>query len=491
MFTSLRRTLLLAQLAVAVFAATAPSATAAQPLRTGIHISNDPAEASTAAFQRIRESGASVVRLAMSWREIAPVERAVGFSAADPAEPSYRWERLDQLVRLARAQRVEPLVFFVEAPAWAERRPSNDGLPGNGDPDPIEFGRFSAAAAARYSGTFGGLPRVRYWEAWNEPNLSLYMTPQLENNIPVSPAWYREILQQFATAVRAARRDNVIVAGGLAPFRDISGEVMAQRKDWGPLSFMREFLCLSRQLRPTCSVRLPFDVWAHHPYTSGGPTHHAVLRDDVSLGDLPEMRRVLDAAVRAGHIAARGGKPEFWVTEFSWDSRPPDPRGVPMALLTRWVAEGMYRMWRNGVSLVTWFTLRDQPLNISFFQSGLYFRGTTFALDRPKPALRAFRFPVVGIRQSRGFLIWGRTPTSTAVRVSVQQTFRGGWRELAVLHPDRYGIFQRRFTSAATGSIRARVLGRPDVSPVFGLKPVADRFFNPFGQQTLLEGPPR
>ena len=50
------------------------------------------------------------------------------------------------------------------------------------------------------------------------------------------------------------------------------------------------------------------------------------------------------------------------MTEFSWDSNPPDPKGVPAVLEGRWVAEALYRMWSAGVSLVTWFTLRDQPV---------------------------------------------------------------------------------------------------------------------------------
>src|SRR5213075_986822 len=103
--------------------------------------------------------------------------------------------------------------------------------------------------------------------------------------------------------------------------------VVAQDSDWGPLSFMRRLLCLSRALRPTCGFRVRFDVWSTHPYTSGGPTHHAIKPNDVSLGDLPKMRAVLDAAVRAHHILS-SGRPEFWVTEFSWDSKPPDPGGV-------------------------------------------------------------------------------------------------------------------------------------------------------------------
>ena len=42
---------------------------------------------------------------------------------------------------------------------------------------------FAYAAATRYSGTYVRadgvvLPRVRYWTAWNEPNLQIGLIPQ-------------------------------------------------------------------------------------------------------------------------------------------------------------------------------------------------------------------------------------------------------------------------------------------------------------------------
>ena len=91
-------------------------------------------------------------------------------------------------------------------------------------------------------------------------------------------------------------------------------------------------LCLSDGPKPkrTCSKRATFDVWSHHPYTSrwsdsrGGPQEA-----DISLGDLAEMRRVLARRSASGRIRS-SGPVRFWVTEFSWDSNPPDPKGVPI-----------------------------------------------------------------------------------------------------------------------------------------------------------------
>jgi hypothetical protein len=243
---------------------------------------------------------------------------------------------------------------------------------------------------------------------------------------------------------------------------------------------MRDLLCVSRQLRRTCTAQTRFDVWAHHPYTSGGPTRKAFRRDDVSLGNLPEMRAVLDAAVRHRRIVSRR-KVEFWVTEFGWDTSPPDPKGIPLALHARWTAEALYRMWANGVSLATWHQLRDDPfVPNSFFQAGLYFRGATMADDRPKPSVTAFRFPFVAFRQRNQVMVWGRTPTSRGGTVVIEHQVNGRWIRTRKLRANRHGVFSARFARPAnTGWMRAR-FGRETARP-FSLAHVKDRYFAPFG----------
>ena len=479
--------LLFFTLLVFVVALPAAAAEARRPLETAF-LPAEPIDGAdgAVAVQRMRTGGASVVRTFLYWRSVAPGGRErqrPQFDARDHADPAYRWESYDQQIRQIVAAGLKPLVVIHSAPQWA--------YPNDAEisevafrPNAAELGVFARAAARRYSGRVAGLPRVRLWQAWNEPNISIALRPQLVGGRPVSPGLYRGMLNAFADGVKSVHADNVVVAGGTAPFRDITPEVQVQNKRWGPLTFMRELLCLSRKLRPTCSARARFDVWSHHPYTSGGPTHEAQLPDDASLGDLPEVRQVLDAAVRAGHVRSRG-KPRFWVTEFSWDSRPPDPHGVPTALHTRWVAEALYRMWLNGVSLVTWHSLRDLPLSTSFSQSGLFYRGRTIAKDRPKPALRAFRFPLVAFTEGERVRVWGRTPGGKPGRVVVEQSFRGGWKRLGLLQSDRHGIFGRRFRTGTTGYVRARLADGSDRAAPFSLKPVPDRFFTPFGAVDL------
>ena len=82
------------------------------------------------------------------------------------------------------------------------------------------------------------------------------------------------------------------------------------------------------------------------------------------------------------------------MTEFSWDTNPPDPKGVPQRLHARWVSEALFRMWRAGVSAVIWFRLQDDPLRVSPYQSGFF---TTNG--QAKYSLEAFRFPFVAFER--------------------------------------------------------------------------------------------
>jgi hypothetical protein len=445
------------------------SAAHAQPLVTAMVDSHAPGDPAT--FARMKKAGARVVRVTLSWAAVAPARRPARFNATDPGDPAYHWDAFDREVADAFAAGLSPLVNVNDAPSWANE-PFDVGP---GLPDPVELGAFARAAARRYSGSYEALPRIRYWQVWNEPNISLGLTPQLLSGRPVAADTYRVMVNRFAASIKQVHVDNLVVAGGLAPFFDRTPYVVAQDGDWGPLSFMRSLLCLSRALRPTCATRVRFDVWSTHPYTSGGPTHEAVLPDDVSLGDLGEMRAVLTAAERAGHVQSRG-RVRFWVTEFSWDSNPPDPRGVPTSLLLRWVPHALYQMWRNGVSLVTWFQVRDEPLDSSPLQSGLYYGDGS-----PKPYLQGFRFPLVAFPRGHGVYVWGRIPTSKRGRVVVQQRSTSRWKTLAVLRSDRAGIFRRTFATVQRGYVRARLAGTSDLSLPFSLRAVPDHIYTPFG----------
>ncbi len=402
-----------------------------------------------ATFARVAEAGATYVRLSLDWSSVAPDVKPDPFDPTDPDDPSYDWTSFDLQVEAAVAAGLEPIICIETAPSWA----------GGLSPNATGFGAFARAAARRYSGQPLGEPRVRYWQAWNEPNRDLFLMPQYQNGKMVSAARYRAMVNKFAAAIHDVSPANKVIAGGLAP--------LGRKGKPAPLPFMKNLL----------AAPVYFDIWAHHPYTSGGPLHRSPGGGDITLGSLGDMRKVLDAKVKSKKVRSTG-KVLFWVTEFSWDVDPPDPHALAQSLHTRWVAEALYRMWANGVSLVTWFRVKDDPLTgigATPYQSGFY----TVA-DEVKPSLEAYRFPTVALRRPGGIFVWGRTPDSAPQQVLVEIKTGTTWKKLATLQSNGFGIFTKTFKVPYTkGYVRATAGAETSVG--FSLKYAADRFVNPFG----------
>jgi hypothetical protein len=451
-----------------------------------------PGPDASTAFEHARAIGAGAARILLVWSSVAP-SRPAG-DATDPANAAYHWGGTDRQVTLAAQARLEPLLDVVSAPDWT----SVSRVFGfaRGVANTSDLGQFMLAAARRYSGAFRSffaqqgrslrsnatvsLPRVRYWQIWNEPNHIEFISPQWDAaGRPVSPLIYRQMLAVSADSIHEVHPDNLVITGGLSPFGQ-------PNRAMAPMQFMAALLCMSATAvpaPPACREPVKFDVWAHHPYTAGGPMHKAG-GDNVSLGDLPRMKKMLDDAAAAGRIqsggrTARGGVP-FWVTEFSWDSTPPDTAAVPADLEVAWVAEALYRMWRSGVSLVTWFLVRDEPTH---FQSALFFRGASVAADTKKPAAAAFVFPFVGHVVNGRLLVWGRTPSGKAGDVLISAQTDRGWVTLGRATTDSSGVFTQRFDAGTDATyVRASMIGDPRlVSPRFPLAELQDMPVNPFG----------
>jgi hypothetical protein len=447
---------LAAAVVLCVLALSWPSAVQSAPplLETGFYDPNAAASgpggigyaSESLAYSRSRRAGASIVRIPLFWERI------------EPNRGNYNWVELDRQVATAVANHLKPLLVVRNAPRWAEQgRYGHTYRPGVNNPRPSDFGNFAAAVASRYDGVF--LPRVRLFQAWNEPNNEFFFRPQFENGRPVSPGLYRELVNAMAMSVKTVHADNLVVAGGSSPF--------GRKGTVAPLVFMRRLLCLSDTNKVNCSSRTRFDIWAHHPYTSGGPTHSSYRPNDVQIGDLPRMRRTLLAARRGGRIETDQRSVRFWVTEFSWDTSPPDRMGVPSRRHARWVSEALYRMWLSGVSLVTWTQLRDYPFPAFAYQAGFYrWEAGVDKFNKPKLSLRAFRFPFVAFRRRGGITVWGRTPTSRRGRVVIQRRTSHGWVRLASVSPNAHGIFSRKISTTKTkGTVRARWAGRQSSVP--------------------------
>jgi hypothetical protein len=409
-------------------------------------------------FRRAVASGASVVRLDARWYTVAPRKPS---DPTNPADPVYQWAALDRQVEEATAAGLAPIISVTGAPRWAQAHPvPKSSALGAWKPNAADYRLFAKALATRYAGRFPDplhpgvmLPRVRYFQAWNEPNLSLYLAPQWRRLqgawVAESPLIYRGLLNAFYAGVKAGQPDAIVVSAGTAPFGDPPG---GQRIP--PALFVRDLLCVSTTLKPLpCPDPAHFDVLAHHPYAVGDPYAQALNPDDVSIPDLGKLERPLAVAERTGRALPAGGKP-IWVTEVSYDSNPPDPKAVPMPTYERWTAETLYELWSEGVSVVTWLLIRDQPPipnYASSYQSGMYFLG-----GRAKPAQRAFRFPLVVDRRKPGEpIVWTRVPASGTL--SIEGLVGGRWVTVLRTHVASHEVVARHLPASPSERFRAVV----------------------------------
>ena len=471
--------LLLAGLAALLWSA--PSAQAApRALHTGVSYVYDN---DAAAFTNAKRAGAQLVQTPLRWDLVAPSAQPASWNPEDPADPNYDWEFIDLWVSRAVAAGLTPVLLVRGAPLWAQRCQGKPDVPC--DPDPGALAAFATAAARRYGGSFGRLPRVVYWQGLNEPNLSLYFKPQFKGGKPISPELYRTLINRFYAAIKAVHPSNRVLAAGLGP-------IAVPKLTVGPMRFTRQLLCMKgrkhpRRTKGNCDGGVHFDIFDIHPYTTGSPSHQGGA-DDVELGDLKKLKRLLAAADRAGRIKGAYRHTPLWITEFSWDSKPPDPGGLPMKIESRWVAEALFRSWQAGIEYFFWYSLRDPkrepgvPLNQTA-QSGLYFRGPSVARDRPKKFLYAFRFPFVAYPRKNGLHFWGRTPNSRGGKVVIQVLKGKHWRKALVTHANKAGIF-RAVASTAYGRNKrgaARAVYHGQSAVPFSMRPVPDFPQPPFG----------
>jgi Cellulase (glycosyl hydrolase family 5) len=425
------------------------------------------------AFALTRAAGATYVRLSIDWNSIAPSVRPEGFVATDPTSPGYNWSNYDAILKGAEDAGLTPILDVASTPRWAFAQ-ARQGI-NAGTPKAAALGDFAKALALHYDGKHDA-PEEHVFQVWNEPNVSLFMSP-------VKPSAYRSMVNAFAAGVHGVSSKNVVIAGDLDPF----GHPKSKKQKWysvAPLTYMRSLLCLSKGAHPhsTCHNAIHFDVWSHHPYTFGGAFARARNPNDVSLGDLPRMRAVLEAGKRLHHVVS-SHEVKFWVTEFSWDTKPPRRHAAPMALAARWTAESLYQMFRSGVSLVTWFGLQDRG-GTSPYQSGLFRSGKSLASARAKPVRTAFRFPFVAYLGRGSVSIWGRDATSDKRLVTIQ--FRNGtqghWRTVAKVQSNRWGIFKAKLKLKATSTswLRATAAGS-GTSLGFSLKVPRAPHIGPWG----------
>lgn len=456
----------------------------------GALLLNEQAPVRELALKRIRETGASVVRIPVDWRDAVSANPPEAFDASNPGDPAYSFARVDAAVIDAVAAGLTPLLVVSHAPGFAEaphRWPY--AFQGSWAPSPTALGEFAAALARRFDGSFadppapeGVLPRVRLFQAWNEPNLARYLKPQwvVAGNrwSAFSPLLYRQMLNGFYAGVKSVEPADEVVSAGVAP----NGEPAGVGR-MAPMTFLRTLLCLptgtharSRSISPRCADPPHFDVLDFHPLSIGDPDLPATSALDVSISDAAKITGLLRQAEQL-HTALPAGEKPVWVTELNWESSPPAAHGVAGDLQASWVSRALHRLWVAGVSLVSWQFLVDPYPGLTLSTAsggtvelqrpaGLYSAGVGGNLEsaQPKPFLRGFSLPFDPLRiDHRHIRAWALLMYPGEPVLLQRQTHDGrGWQTIARLRADPAGVLND--VLARVGTMQLRLSAGPLIS---------------------------
>ncbi len=418
-------------------------------------------------------AGARQWRITLFWRAIAKnateAPRPANL-AADPAWSGYVWDDTDRQIRAIANAGLESVVWPIQAPAWAEgaSRPAvgPDAPLGTWKVSPEAYGIFAKALAKRYSGTYPdpanpgkALPRIGVFQAWNEPNLTTYLSPQWEKSRGklkmFSPGHFRKLVNAFSSGVKSVQPKAKVLAGGTAPF----GGLNAGDPRIPPVAFYRELLCVTTKKGKSTGKRgcpkVRVDGWAHHTYPIGPPWRTARNADDAVVPDMPKLTRVVNAAAKTGAISKKAAN-DVWMTEMSWESKP-DPSGLDPVTHAQYMQGAFYLLWKAGVRHVFWFGSRDMAQGKDWnetFQSGVFYRGADPSQDTPKPAFTAFRFPFAAFRDRGVAQLWAKAPTTGTIVVQVE-TSPGVWKQAAKLKRASGGVMTGKLRVGPDVTLRA------------------------------------
>ena len=174
------------------------------------------------------------------------------------------------------------------------------------------------------------------------------------------------------------------------------------------------------------------------------------------IADFSRLSKPLSVALKRGTVLPRTKK-QIWATELSWESKPPDPEGIPDHLRATYMDGAFNELWSEGVNTVIWFNMRDQlprPDFASTLQSGIFFApDDSIQDDTPKPSYPAYQFPFTAYLKKGKAQIWGLAPAPGPVTI---QALRGStWTPVMTLGARSDRLFLASARLKAKTQVRA------------------------------------
>jgi putative glycosyl hydrolase/Big-like domain-containing protein len=353
----MRLAVLLAMLAVPLFAASTASAARSEfyGIAQGTLDLQD--------YEGMQAAKVHTERFLLRWKSV------------EPTKGSFHWTDVDNFIGQLASHGIRPLPFAWGSPSWvgsgAIAQP-----PLNSAADQTAWKDFLTRAVSRYGpgGSYWGTPYhskygssatalpVEAWQIWNEPNLKKFFTPGA--TVAQSAQKYAQLLKISHDTIKAKDPKAQIVLAGMPGFGD--------SKAWIFLD----------NIYAVAGIKNYFDVTALHPYAR----------------DLDEFRTEV-SMFRASIVNHSDAATPMWLTEWGWGSGPADQYGHNVGLT------GQQTMLNNSVKLVLqqrtawnvqrmyWFLWRD-PEPGSFYAHLCSICGTGGLLRynrTAKPAYSTFK----------------------------------------------------------------------------------------------------
>ncbi|HEY2073438.1 MAG TPA: DUF5722 domain-containing protein [Gaiellaceae bacterium] len=376
---------------LAVSAATAsPKKVQSSHLLVGI---NDEADTlygnPVTGFQALAALKVQVLRVNMYWGGTpwAVSRGAKPTDPTDPGDPAYDWSLYDRLMRYAATYHIKVVFSILFTPSWANGHKARTVAPTNAK----DLQNFAYAAAMRYDGSYvppawqqqptleapdQPLPAVSLWTAWNEPNNPVFLSPQYVRS---GGKWVVESAIQYAKICNAVYAG--IHSGGTASEKVACG-VTAPKGNDAPATSRASVDPLSFLEAAKKAGMKKFDVYAHHPYYAAAnesPTF-------VPSGKTARRIQMGNINVLLAEITKLYGPKHLWITEYGYQTNPPDKTfGVSYAKQAAYLTQ-VYAMARKNprIDMFLWFLIKDEP-SLGGWQSGL-----ETVTGKHKPAWNAF-----------------------------------------------------------------------------------------------------
>jgi hypothetical protein len=285
-------------------------------------------------FPELRSLRTRAWSTTLNWASVAPQRPT---KPTSPADPAYQWpSTLERELKEARANGIEPIVNVTGFPSWANGGRSGEWAPTR----PRDFARFTAAAVRKYR-------QVRRWIIISEPGNFYNFRPQGGRG-RTAPRLYARLLDAAYGAMHKARRNVVVIGGGVHPYG------LNDEQTTAPDTFIANMVLPSGR-RPR------LDLFALNPYTERPLDLNLPKRPlRVDFDDLDWLARRLDQLWPRRHL-------RIFVDEFGWNTEHEAlgwlysvPRKKQAADLRKAYAIAA-RLGR--VDTMCWYLLYDDPPN--------------------------------------------------------------------------------------------------------------------------------